>query len=149
MKQVFLNLSESELGPVFLTLDTLIQKIQSKDLSPVILLSGSMGAGKTTFVRNWFSRFSTKSQVNSPSFSLYNVYDSEQYRVYHFDLYRIQNPSEFEELGFEEIWGEDGISIIEWWEKATHLIPKAGRILIQIHFETLETRDYTIEWFEE
>ncbi|MCZ8341644.1 MAG: tRNA (adenosine(37)-N6)-threonylcarbamoyltransferase complex ATPase subunit type 1 TsaE [Leptospira sp.] len=148
MKKVFLGLAESELDPVFLTLDKILFEMQSKGVVPIVLLSGSMGAGKTTFVRNWFSRFTTKSQVNSPSFSLYNVYDSDQFRLYHFDLYRIQNPTEFAELGFEEIWGEDGVSIIEWWEKGRDIIPQIGRIHIEIHFEDLETRDYTIDWSE-
>jgi tRNA threonylcarbamoyladenosine biosynthesis protein TsaE len=84
----------------------------------IITLSGEMGAGKTTFARKILENWNVRGFVNSPTFSLMNEYDLPSGKsVYHFDLYRIQNISELEDLGFESIWKNSGLSIIEWWKK--------------------------------
>lgn len=149
MKANFLSLRETELHPVFSTLDTIIDSFLSHGKKPILLFTGEMGAGKTTFIREWFSRFGTKSSINSPTFSLYNIYDSPKFRLVHFDLYRIHSVEEMENLGFEEIWGKEGVSAIEWWQKAGSILPKENRVYITIHSETLENRTYTIEWSQE
>lgn len=149
MKANFLSLRENELTPIFSTLDQIIQKYLAKQKKPILLISGEMGAGKTTFIREWFSRYETNSLINSPTFSLYNIYDSPKFRLYHFDLYRIVSIDELENLGFEEIWGKDGVSAIEWWQKAESILPKQNRIYLTISSESFENRSYTIEWNNE
>lgn len=149
MKANFLSLRENELTPIFSTLDQIIQKYLEKQKKPILLISGEMGAGKTTFIREWFSRYETNSLINSPTFSLYNIYDSPKFRLYHFDLYRIVSIDELENLGFEEIWGKDGVSAIEWWQKAESILPKQNRIYLTISSESFENRSYTIEWNNE
>ncbi|XDD46531.1 tRNA (adenosine(37)-N6)-threonylcarbamoyltransferase complex ATPase subunit type 1 TsaE [Leptospira sp. WS39.C2] len=149
MKANFLSLRETELQPVFATLDNVIESFLSLNKKPILLFTGEMGAGKTTFIRVWFSRFGTNSSINSPTFSLYNIYDSPKYRLVHFDLYRIQSLEEMENLGFEEIWGKEEISAIEWWQKAESILPKENRIYITINSETIKNRTYTIEWADE
>lgn len=148
MKVSFLSLRESELSPLFVSLDQLVTKFLKKNQFPILLLTGEMGAGKTTFIREWFSRFGTESSINSPTFSLYNIYDSPNFRLYHFDLYRIKFPEELDELGFEEIWGKDGVSAIEWWQIAEPYLPKTNRILLSIESDSIEFRSYTLEWSE-
>ncbi|ABZ92571.1 tRNA (adenosine(37)-N6)-threonylcarbamoyltransferase complex ATPase subunit type 1 TsaE [Leptospira biflexa] len=148
MKANFLSLRETELEPVFSTLDKIVESFLSHSKSPILLFTGEMGAGKTTFIREWFSRFGTDSLINSPTFSLYNIYDSPKMRLYHFDLYRIHSIDEMENLGFEEIWGRDGVSAIEWWQKAETVLPKENRIQITIESESFENRTYTLEWSE-
>ncbi|TGM37519.1 tRNA (adenosine(37)-N6)-threonylcarbamoyltransferase complex ATPase subunit type 1 TsaE [Leptospira biflexa] len=148
MKANFLSLRETELEPVFSTLDKIVESFLSHSKSPILLFTGEMGAGKTTFIREWFSRFGTDSLINSPTFSLYNIYDSPKMRLYHFDLYRIHSIDEMENLGFEEIWGRDGVSAIEWWQKAETVLPKVNRIQITIESESFENRTYTLEWSE-
>ncbi|XDD42805.1 tRNA (adenosine(37)-N6)-threonylcarbamoyltransferase complex ATPase subunit type 1 TsaE [Leptospira sp. WS60.C2] len=149
MKANFLSLRENELTPIFSTLDQIIQKYLAKQKKPILLISGEMGAGKTTFIREWFSRYETNSLINSPTFSLYNIYDSPKFRLYHFDLYRIVSIDELENLGFEEIWGKDSVSAIEWWQKAESILPKQNRIYLTISSESFENRSYTIEWNNE
>lgn len=149
MKANFLSLRENELTPIFSTLDQIIQKYLAKQKKPILLISGEMGAGKTTFIREWFSRYETNGLINSPTFSLYNIYDSPKFRLYHFDLYRIVSIDELENLGFEEIWGKDGVSAIEWWQKAESILPKQNRIYLTISSESFENRSYTIEWNNE
>ncbi|TGM55748.1 tRNA (adenosine(37)-N6)-threonylcarbamoyltransferase complex ATPase subunit type 1 TsaE [Leptospira biflexa] len=148
MKANFLSLRETELELVFSTLDKIVESFLSHSKSPILLFTGEMGAGKTTFIREWFSRFGTDSLINSPTFSLYNIYDSPKMRLYHFDLYRIHSIDEMENLGFEEIWGRDGVSAIEWWQKAETVLPKENRIQITIESESFENRTYTLEWSE-
>ncbi|TGM02025.1 tRNA (adenosine(37)-N6)-threonylcarbamoyltransferase complex ATPase subunit type 1 TsaE [Leptospira jelokensis] len=148
MKANFLSLRETELQPVFSSLDSIVSSYLSSNKKPILLFTGEMGAGKTTFIREWFSRFGTKSSINSPTFSLYNIYDSHKFRLVHFDLYRIQSLDELENLGFEEIWGKEDVSAIEWWQKADSILPKENRIYITITSEDIENRSYTIEWSE-
>ncbi|MCW7491572.1 tRNA (adenosine(37)-N6)-threonylcarbamoyltransferase complex ATPase subunit type 1 TsaE [Leptospira sp. 2 VSF19] len=149
MKANFLSLRESELNPVFLSLDQLVDQFIKKNKFPVILISGEMGAGKTTFIREWFSHYDTNSSINSPTFSLYNIYDSPNFRLYHFDLYRIRVLEELEDLGFEEIWGKEGVSAIEWWQIAEPNLPKTNRIYLSIETDSIEVRSYTLQWKEE
>ncbi|PJZ83561.1 tRNA (adenosine(37)-N6)-threonylcarbamoyltransferase complex ATPase subunit type 1 TsaE [Leptospira harrisiae] len=149
MKASFLSLRESELNPVFLSLDQLVERYLAKKIFPILLISGEMGAGKTTFIREWFSRFGTESSINSPTFSLYNIYDSPNFRLYHFDLYRIKVLEELDELGFEEIWGKEGVSAIEWWQLAEPYLPKNNRIYLSIDSDSIEVRSYTLKWSEE
>ncbi|MGV3667290.1 MAG: tRNA (adenosine(37)-N6)-threonylcarbamoyltransferase complex ATPase subunit type 1 TsaE [Leptospira bouyouniensis] len=149
MKANFLSLRETELDPVFTALDQIVEKFLAVNKYPVLLFTGEMGAGKTTFIREWFSRYGTDSLINSPTFSLYNIYDSHKMRLYHFDLYRITSLLELENLGFEEIWGKEAVSAIEWWQKAESILPKGNRIFLTIQSDSIENRSYTIEWSDE
>lgn len=88
----------------------------------VVLLQGEMGSGKTTLVRLVLEKLGVKEDVNSPSFAIMNEYfinkgDVWEERFYHFDFYRLESESELDELGFEEIWGKEGHSFIEWYDK--------------------------------
>lgn len=87
-----------------------------------VCLHGEMGAGKTTFVRTFVGLFDIRDNVNSPSFSLLNIYGNG--RIHHFDLYRLKSVQEVEDLGFTEIWESDTVSLIEWPERAEFLIPE-------------------------
>jgi len=91
----------------------------------VIAFSGEMGAGKTTFIQALCRKLGVSAEVNSPTFSLVNQYFTSQGRsVFHFDLYRIEDPAELFDMGYEEYFFSGDICFIEWPEKANHLIPK-------------------------
>lgn len=91
----------------------------------VIAFSGEMGAGKTTFIQALCRKLGVSAEVNSPTFSLVNQYfTSEGRSVFHFDLYRIEDPAELFDMGYEEYFFSGDICFIEWPEKANHLIPK-------------------------
>lgn len=83
----------------------------------VITLTGSLAAGKTTLVRGLIAGLGYEGEVPSPSFSIVQPYEQLDLPVWHVDLYRIDDPSELEELGLDEI-RDDGVLIIEWPEKA-------------------------------
>jgi len=91
----------------------------------VIAFSGEMGAGKTTFIQALCRKLGVAVEVNSPTFSLVNQYfTSEGRSVFHFDLYRIEDPAELFDMGYEEYFFSGDICFIEWPEKASHLIPE-------------------------
>lgn len=83
----------------------------------VVTLSGSLAAGKTTLVRGLIAGLGHEGEVPSPSFSIVQTYEHLDPPVWHVDLYRIEDPSEMEELGLGDMMA-DGVLIIEWPEKA-------------------------------
>ena len=70
----------------------------------VILFQGAMGAGKTTFIRSLCKALGVKDIVSSPTFSLVNEYQGNPERIFHFDLYRIEDEAEALDFGIEEYW---------------------------------------------
>lgn len=91
---------------------------------PVIAFSGELGAGKTTFIQALCRELGVSVDVNSPTFALINEYFTDQGdSIFHFDLYRIEDPGELFDLGYEEYFYSGARCFIEWPEKASHLIP--------------------------
>lgn len=82
----------------------------------VFLLKGELGSGKTTFVRGFCAFFGLDSIVNSPTFTIMNVYSSSAVKIYHIDLYRIRDPLELQDLGLDEIDLSSDYCFIEWPE---------------------------------
>ena len=109
----------------------------------VILLTGEMGAGKTTFTSHFVRSFDSNLNPNSPTFNLMNEYRTESFSIFHFDLYRLKFPGEVDNLGFEEIWGKQGLSIVEWWQIAADYFDDSA---IEIKIEVIddETRQMTL-----
>lgn len=98
----------------------------------VVALYGDLGAGKTCFVQGLADAFGVTTPVNSPTYTLINEYPGRR-RLVHFDLYRVNDPEEIFQLGWEEFL-EDGTStvIVEWAERAGDLIPpRAWRIRLE------------------
>ncbi len=90
----------------------------------VIVLSGPLGAGKTAFVKGLVSgRGMSDSEVSSPTYAFVNEYHGEV-PLFHFDLYRIGDPSELFEIGWEDYLARPGIVVVEWGEKAQALLPE-------------------------
>lgn len=88
----------------------------------IILLEGDLGAGKTTFTRFYAKALGIEDAITSPTFSIVKEHD-EPVRFVHMDLYRIEEPEELEQIGFEEYLDADYV-LIEWPEVAEELLPK-------------------------
>jgi tRNA threonylcarbamoyladenosine biosynthesis protein TsaE len=99
----------------------------------VLALSGDLGAGKTTFVQGLALGLGIEEVVQSPTFVLLNIY---QDRLFHFDLYRLKQSSDFIGLGFEEYFQKGGICAIEWPDRIAPLLPVGT---VSIHFAYTET----------
>lgn len=96
---------------------------------------GEMGAGKTTFIKALCKQAGVKDLVSSPSFALVYEYRTENTdKVYHFDFYRIKNPSEIFDLGYEDYLYSGNLCFIEWPEVAQALLPEnAVKVNIKIN----------------
>lgn len=86
----------------------------------IILLVGDLGAGKTAFVKGVVKALhGDPDQVTSPTFTIVNEYSLDDFPIYHFDLYRLENPNELYNIGFEEYFYGSGVCFIEWPERAS------------------------------
>ncbi len=99
----------------------------------ILALVGDLGAGKTCFVQGLAKglHVSEKCYVSSPTFTILKVYPGD-IDIYHFDFYRLSEPGEFEDLGFDDYLKGEGICVIEWADRFIDLLP---RNLHKIEFE--------------
>jgi tRNA threonylcarbamoyladenosine biosynthesis protein TsaE len=101
----------------------------------VVLLSGDLGAGKTTFTQFVFKYLGVQGVINSPTFAVLKTYDANGLTLNHFDAYRI-NTAEAIECGFDEvISARDGITFIEWSQNIAELLP---RVCIRINITLVD-----------
>ncbi len=118
MKQYkFISKSESETKKFA---KKLAAKLKPKD---ILVLTGDLGSGKTKFVEGFLSYFGLENEISSPTFTIVNEYKKDDINIYHFDVYRLENSSEFLEIGGEEYF-ENGICLIEWGELIEDVLPK-------------------------
>ncbi|NOY10159.1 MAG: tRNA (adenosine(37)-N6)-threonylcarbamoyltransferase complex ATPase subunit type 1 TsaE [Spirochaetes bacterium] len=89
----------------------------------VITLTGPLGCGKTVLVKGIGKGLNIDEEITSPSFTIISNYHGDK-ELYHIDLYRINHPDEFEQLGLEDILYSGAITVIEWGEKAAGLLPE-------------------------
>ncbi|MFH0771484.1 MAG: tRNA (adenosine(37)-N6)-threonylcarbamoyltransferase complex ATPase subunit type 1 TsaE [Candidatus Omnitrophota bacterium] len=94
-------------------------------LGDVVALSGDLGAGKTTFVKGIAKGLGVKDygRVNSPSFVLVKEYKG-RIPLFHFDVYRLENLKDIEDIGYEDYLGRKGVVVIEWAKKMERILPK-------------------------
>jgi tRNA threonylcarbamoyladenosine biosynthesis protein TsaE len=97
----------------------------------VITLSGALAAGKTTLVRGILAGLGHEGEVPSPSFAIVQPYEDLNPPVWHVDLYRIEEPSDLDELGLDDI-SADGVLIVEWPERAGNAWPQALALSLDV-----------------
>ena len=112
----------------------LLGKRMGEEAKPgtVITLDGDLGAGKTLFTKGFAEGLGITEPINSPTFTILREYEEGRMPLYHFDVYRIGEPEEMEEVGFDDYIYGDGVCLIEWSRLIEELIPKdAIRLVIE------------------
>lgn len=117
--------------------NVLVRHLEPSDL---ILLNGDLGAGKTTLTQFIGKHLGVKRNINSPTFNIIKSYKGSNLKLHHMDCYRLEDSDE--DLGFDEYFQDEGITIIEWSQFIQDLIPKEHLI---INIETLSETKRTIK----
>ncbi|MCR5790472.1 MAG: tRNA (adenosine(37)-N6)-threonylcarbamoyltransferase complex ATPase subunit type 1 TsaE [Lachnospiraceae bacterium] len=90
----------------------------------VFALIGDLGVGKTVFTQGFAKGLGISGYVNSPTFTILSIYEEGRLPLYHFDVYRIEEPEEMEEIGYEDYFYGNGVCLIEWADLIGELLPE-------------------------
>ena len=107
----------------------------------IICLSGDLGVGKTVFTQGLAKGLGIEEPVTSPTFTIVEQHTEGRLPLYHFDVYRIGDISEMDEIGYEDCFFGDGICLIEWAELVEEIIPE-GSTWIKIEKDLTKGFDY-------
>lgn len=91
----------------------------------IYTLSGDLGTGKTVFTQGFAAGLGITEPVNSPTFTIIQVYDDGRLPFYHFDVYRIGDIEEMDEIGYEDCFFGEGVCLIEWAELIREILPES------------------------
>lgn len=90
----------------------------------IFALSGDLGVGKTVFAKGFAKGLGINENISSPTFTFVLVYDCGRMPLYHFDMYRIADYEELEEIGYEDYFFGDGVCLVEWPSRVEELLPE-------------------------
>jgi tRNA threonylcarbamoyladenosine biosynthesis protein TsaE len=102
-----------------------------------------LGAGKTTLVRGCLRALGYRGRVKSPTFTLVEVYRLSSLYLHHFDFYRFNDPREWIDAGFRDVFGGDNVCLVEWPEKAGNELPPADLAIRLEHAGNARTAHIT------
>lgn len=116
----------------------------------VISLTGDLGVGKTVFTQGLAKGLGIEEPVNSPTFTIVQVYEEGRLPLYHFDVYRIGDIEEMDEIGYEDYFYGEGVCLIEWADLIKEILPEQMcRVTIEKDLEKgFDYRKITLEGFE-
>lgn len=100
-----------------------------------VTLHGDLGAGKTTLVRHLLRSLGVTGRIKSPTYAVVEPHEAAGLSIWHFDFYRFDDPREWEDAGFRDIFASQGLKLAEWPEKAAALTPSAD---LAIHIEAID-----------
>ena len=107
----------------------------------IYTLNGDLGTGKTVFTQGFASGLGIKEPVNSPTFTILQVYEEGRMPFYHFDVYRIGDVEEMDEIGYEDCFYGEGVCLIEWAELIEEILPEKV-IVVTIEKDLEQGFDY-------
>lgn len=107
----------------------------------IYTLEGELGVGKTVFTQGFAAGLGIKEPVNSPTFTILQIYEAGRLPFYHFDVYRIADVEEMEEIGYEDCFYGTGVCMIEWANLIEELLPD-GCIRVTIEKDPAQGFEY-------
>lgn len=116
-KQMWDSLSEKE------TFQIAKELAEQAKPGEVYCLSGDLGVGKTVFTKGFAAGLGITEPVSSPTFTIVQIYEEGRLPLYHFDVYRIEDIEEMEEIGYEDCFYGDGVCLVEWAELIKEILP--------------------------
>ena len=109
---------------------------ETAEAGSVITLIGDLGVGKTVFTQGLAAGLGITEPVNSPTFTIVQIYEGGRLPFYHFDVYRIGDVSEMDEIGYEDCFYGEGVCLIEWADLISEILPeKYTRVTISKDLE--------------
>ena len=112
---------------------------EKADKGEIICLEGDLGVGKTVFTKGFAEGLNIEENIDSPTFTIVQEYTEGRLPLYHFDVYRIGDISEMDEIGYEDYFFGEGVCLIEWASRIKELIPESA---IHITIEKDLSRDF-------
>ncbi|MEO9953818.1 tRNA (adenosine(37)-N6)-threonylcarbamoyltransferase complex ATPase subunit type 1 TsaE [Nonlabens sp.] len=113
-------------------IDRIAQEILKQSKSKVILFEAPMGSGKTTLIKSICRELGVEEEITSPTFSIVNEHSGSDHKVFHFDLYRIENTEQLFDIGFEDYLEDNAYCLIEWPELSIPLLNNFQLIKINV-----------------
>ena len=105
---------------------------EKADKGEIICLEGDLGVGKTVFTKGFAEGLNIEENIDSPTFTIVQEYTEGRLPLYHFDVYRIGDISEMDEIGYDDYFFGEGVCLIEWASRIKELIPESAiRITIE------------------
>ena len=130
IKKILDSLSEKE---TFAIAKELAEKAKAGE---VYCLSRDLGVGKTIFTKGFAAGLGITEPVSSPTFTIVQIYEEGRLPLYHFDVYRIEDIEEMEEIGYEDCFYGEGVCLVEWAELIKEILPEnCKKILIEKDLE--------------
>ena len=99
---------------------------EKADKGEIICLEGDLGVGKTVFTKGFAEGLNIEENIDSPTFTIVQEYTEGRLPLYHFDVYRIGDISEMDEIGYEDYFFGEGVCLIEWASVIEELIPESA-----------------------
>jgi len=99
---------------------------EKADKGEIICLEGDLGVGKTVFTKGFAEGLNIEDNIDSPTFTIVQEYTEGRLPLYHFDVYRIGDISEMDEIGYEDYLFGEGVCLIEWASRIEELIPESA-----------------------
>ena len=134
-KQVWNSFSEQE------TYQIARELAEHAKAGEVYCLSGDLGVGKTVFTKGFAAGLGIHEPVSSPTFTIVQIYEERRLPLYHFDVYRIEDIEEMEEIGYEDCFYGEGVCLVEWAELIKEILPENCK-KIKIEKELTKGFDY-------
>lgn len=109
----------------------------------VVVLAGDLGTGKTALAQGIAEGLGVQARVTSPSFMIVRVYEDGRVPLHHVDVYRLDHLQELHDLGFEEVVDSRGVTVIEWGDRITPMLP-GDRLDLRLRRTSAETREIEV-----